>query len=258
VRCHAIFLLRFVSSVWRGIAGESSVRADARMAARRRGYAKPGSASPEYTSPEYASPEYASPGSASSGYKPFPMRPVAWRLLGLVCLLAAGCAPGRDLPDLPPAAAGPYRLGPGDVVRLITYQEDALTAEFRVSDSGTIALPLIGTLAVAGLSPEALANKVAAALVQRKLLVAPSVAAEVAIYRPIFVLGEVSKPGQYPYQPGMTMVTAAAVAGGFTYRAIDSYASVVRTEDGSAIEGKVTRQSMIAPGDVITVFERRF
>ena len=45
--------------------------------------------------------------------------------------------------------------------------------------------------------------------------------AEVIAYRPIFVLGEVSKPGQYPYQPGMTMVTAAAVAGGFTYRAID-------------------------------------
>ena len=176
----------------------------------------------------------------------------------LACLLLACCAPGRDLPDLPPAAGGPYRLGPGDVVRLITYQEDALTAEFRIGDSGTIALPLIGTLPAAGLSTEALAGRVGEALVQRNLLVHPSVAAEVVTYRPIFVLGEVSKPGQYPYQPGMTMVTAAAVAGGFTYRAIDSYASVMRTETGSAIEGKATRQSMIAPGDVITIFERRF
>ena len=82
--------------------------------------------------------------------------------------------------------------------------------------------------------------------------------AEVAVYRPIFVLGEVSKPGQYPYQPGMTVVTAAAVAGGFTYRAIQSYASVVRTQDGVAIEGKATRQTYIQPGDVITVFERKF
>lgn len=141
---------------------------------------------------------------------------------------------------------------------MITYQEDALTAEFRVSDSGTIALPLIGTMQASGISTDTLAKHVADALVKRNLLVAPSVAAEVVTYRPIFVLGEVAKPGQYPYQPGMTMVTAAAVAGGFTYRAIDDYASVVRTRDGSAIEGKAARQSLIAPGDVITVYERRF
>jgi polysaccharide biosynthesis/export protein len=173
-------------------------------------------------------------------------------------LFIAGCAPGRDLSNLPPVASGPYLLGSGDVVRLITYQEDALTAEFRVSDSGTIALPLIGTMTASGISTDTLAKHVADALVKRSLLVAPSVAAEVVTYRPIFVLGEVAKPGQYPYQPGMTMVTAAAVAGGFTYRAIDDYASVVRTRDGSAIEGKAARQSLIAPGDVITVYERRF
>ena len=77
-------------------------------------------------------------------------------------------------------------------------------------------------------------------------------------YRPIFVLGEVSKPGQYPYQPGMTVVTAVAVAGGFTYRAVKDYASVVRTLDGVAVEGKAVRQGFVQPGDVITVFERRF
>ena len=60
----------------------------------------------------------------------------------------------------------------------------------------------------------------------------PSVSVEVATYRPIYVLGEVNKPGQYPYQPGMTVVSAAAVAGGFTYRAVEDYASVVRTVDG--------------------------
>jgi polysaccharide export outer membrane protein len=43
---------------------------------------------------------------------------------------------------------------------------------------------------------------------------------EVINYRPIFLLGEVSRPGQYPYQPAMTVVTAVAVGGGFTYRAV--------------------------------------
>ena len=176
----------------------------------------------------------------------------------LLCLLCVGCAPGRDLPDLPAAAPGAYRLGAGDVVRLITFGEESLTGEFRVSDSGSIALPLIGTVRAAGRSPDVLAEQVAHALIQANLLQAPSVSAEVTSYRPIFVLGEVSKPGQYPYQPGMTVVTAVAVAGGFTYRAVKDYASVVRTLDGVAVEGKAVRQGFVQPGDVITVFERRF
>jgi polysaccharide export outer membrane protein len=176
----------------------------------------------------------------------------------LACLLATACAPGRDLPDLPPVASGDYQLGPGDAVRLITFGEETLTGEFRVSDSGTIALPLIGGVRAAGLSPDALAARVTNALVRGNLLRAPSVSAEVIAYRPIFILGEVSKPGQYPYQPGMTVVSAAAVAGGFTYRAVQDYASVVRTQDGSSIEGKAARQSYVQPGDVITIYERKF
>lgn len=173
-------------------------------------------------------------------------------------MLASACAPGRDLPELPLVAPGAYRLGPGDVVRLITFGEEALTAEFRVSDSGTIALPLVGVIRAGGLSPDVLASRVSDALVKANLLRTPSVSAEVVTYRPIFVLGEVSKPGQYPYQPGMTVVTAAAVAGGFTYRAIDGYASIVRTQDGAATEGKAARQAFVQPGDVITIYERRF
>ena len=175
-----------------------------------------------------------------------------------LCLFVAACGAGHELPDLPSAPPTGYRLGPGDVVRIITFGEDSLTGEFRVSDSGTIAMPLIGSVRASDLSPDELAAAVSLALVKANLLRTPSVSAEVTAYRPIFVLGEVSKPGQYPYQPGMTMVTAAAVAGGFTYRAIQDYASVVRTQDGVAIEGKASRQAFIQPGDVITVFERRF
>jgi polysaccharide biosynthesis/export protein len=176
----------------------------------------------------------------------------------LCCLLATACAPGRDLPDLPQSAPAAYRLGPGDVVRVITFGEEATTGEFRVNDSGDIALPLIGSIQASGLSTDSVAARVTEALQHANLLRAPSVVAEVVAYRPIFVLGEVSKPGQYPYQPGMTVVTAAAVAGGFTYRAIDAYAAVVRTQDGVAMEGKATRHSFVQPGDVITIFERRF
>jgi polysaccharide export outer membrane protein len=176
----------------------------------------------------------------------------------LLLLTLAACAPGRSLPPLPPADGADYRLGPGDAVRIITFGEEALTGEFRVGDSGSIALPLIGPVRAAGATPAELEGRVAAALRRSNLLRNPSVAVEVTAYRPVYVLGEVNKPGQYPYQPGMTVVTAAAVAGGFTYRAVDAYVSVVRSQGGEAIEAKASRHASIQPGDVITVFERRF
>lgn len=183
------------------------------------------------------------------------------RLSCLAVLLLAvliGCAPGRGLPPLPPVETNEYRLGAGDTVRIITFGEDSLTGEFRVSDSGAIALPLIGPVRAVGASTQELEQRVAQALKRANLLRNPSVAVEVIAYRPIYVLGEVNRPGQYPYQPGMTIVGAAAVAGGFTYRAVDGYASVVRSAGGEAIEGKATRHASVMPGDVITVFERRF
>ena len=175
-----------------------------------------------------------------------------------VLLLAPALASGAS--SSPPALAErtDYRLGPNDKIRVITFGEDSLTGEFRVSDSGTIALPLLGPIKAAGLSADQLGSRVSDALVKANLLKYPSVSVEVIAYRPIFVLGEVSRPGQYPYQPGMTMVTAAAIAGGFTYRAVNEYAAVVRTQDGVAVEGKAYRQSFLQPGDVMTVLERRF
>jgi len=159
---------------------------------------------------------------------------------------------------MPAMAGNEYRLGPGDMLRIITYGEDPLTGEFRVSDQGFVALPLAGAVKAAGRTPHELEDAVAAALKRGNTLRKPSVSVEVTTYRPIYVLGEVNKPGQYPYQPGMTVVSAAAVAGGFTYRAVEDYASVVRTTGSESVEGKAPRQALVRPGDVITVFERRF
>src|SRR5690349_18466959 len=67
-------------------------------------------------------------------------------VLGLTLLAAASCAPGGDLPPLPPPSDTAYRLGPGDQVRIITFGEQQLTGDFRVSDSGLIAVPLLGPI----------------------------------------------------------------------------------------------------------------
>ena len=177
--------------------------------------------------------------------------------LAVVCLLSA-CAPGRDLSPISDYQSQGYKLGGGDQVRIITFGEDQLTGDFRVDDRGNIALPLLGDVKAEGSTPDQLSAGISAELRRRKLLQDPSVAVEVVAYRPVFVLGEVAKPGQYPYQPGMTMLTTVAVAGGFTYRGVQDYASVVRTTGNQAVEGKVTPLSFIAPGDVINVYERRF
>jgi polysaccharide export outer membrane protein len=177
----------------------------------------------------------------------------------LTAALGACGAPGRNLPPLPaPIAANDYHLGPGDRVRIITFGGEELTGEFRVNDSGDIALPLVGTVHAAGLTPHELEAATAERLRSSRLFRDPSVSAEVVSYRPIFVLGEVTKPGQFPYQPGMTVLSAVAIAGGFTYRAVDDTFSVVRTAAGKATEGRAARQTQLQPGDVVTVYERHF
>jgi polysaccharide export outer membrane protein len=69
----------------------------------------------------------------------------------------------------------------------------------------------------------------------------------------------VNKPGAYPYQPDMTVLTAVAVAGGFTYRAAKDTAGVTRVEDdGASVQGRAKPATVIEPGDVVTIFERNF
>jgi len=178
--------------------------------------------------------------------------------LAAVLIACNGCAPGSDLPELPETGATEYRLGPGDQLRVITFADEQLTGEFRVGDHGTVSLPLLGPIPVSGRTTSEVEHEVTAALKKAELFRDPSVSVEVTAYRPIFILGEVNRPGQYPYQPGMTVVSAVSVAGGFTYRAVEDYASIIRTSNGQAKEARASRQAFVQPGDVITVFERHF
>ncbi|HKM62602.1 MAG TPA: MFS transporter [Acidisphaera sp.] len=134
-------------------------------------------------------------------------------MFGLTALALAGCGgEGSDLPPLPSPDIAAYRLGPGDKVRIITFGEEQLTGEFRVNDSGMIALPLVGGVKAAGLTSSELEAAVGDALVKAGLLRKPSVTVEIIEYRHIYVLGEVNKPGEYAYHPGMTVLSAVAVA----------------------------------------------
>jgi len=188
------------------------------------------------------------------------------RRLALAGLVAApiagvvGCSgPGSGLPRVPDVDSNTYTLGPGDQIRIITFGEQQLTGEFRVDAAGEIALPLVGDVHAGDLTAKQLEGAVAQTLTRSKLYKNPSVSVEVVNYRPIFLLGEVSRPGQYPYQPAMTVVTAVAVGGGFTYRAVTDRFSIVRTSNRqTTVEGTAGRATFVQPGDVITVYERVF
>lgn len=180
-------------------------------------------------------------------------------LLAPLVLLAAACSsPGADLPPLPDVPLSDYRLGTGDRIRLTVFAEPRLSGEFRVNDSGEVALPLVGSVKAAGSTVREFEGSVVGALRRANLLRDPSAAVEVLAYRPIFVLGEATRPGQYEYQPGMNVLTAVALAGGFTYRAVTDTVSITRNTSGDIVESRATRSAPVLPGDVVTVFERRF
>jgi polysaccharide export outer membrane protein len=180
-------------------------------------------------------------------------------MVAALLLTVAACEPGGNLPLLESSGVDSgYKLSTGDEVRLITFNEPTLSGNFTIDDSGYVALPLLGPMPADGRTTRALATEIADALRTRKLLSQPSVVVEVVKYRPIFVLGEVKSPGPFPYQPHMTMLTAVALAGGFTPRAVKSRAEVVRSGPGASVDGKLEPQSKVEPGDVITILERNF
>ncbi len=189
--------------------------------------------------------------------------PRAWRaafaFAGVLILTLAACTnQGEGLPPIPDTDATVYRLGSGDRVRIITFGDQDLSGQFRLDSAGLITLPLLGSVHAGGMTETELQTAIADQLIKLNIFKKPSVSIEILDYRPIFVLGEVAKPGEYPYQPGMTVLTAVAVAGGFTYRAVQDKFSIVRSTDGQKMEGVAKRQTTVAPGDVIDVFERSF
>jgi polysaccharide export outer membrane protein len=155
------------------------------------------------------------------------------------------------------AQAMDYLLGPGDKVRVTVYGEESLSGEFFVAGSGLMSLPLIGEIKVGGMTVGQFQTAV-----QDKLkdgyLKDPRVSAEVLTFRPFYILGEVEKPGTYPYTSGLTVLNAVATAGGFTYRADKKSVYIKRTGDTSEVKGELKPSTLVAPGDTIRIGERFF
>lgn len=188
------------------------------------------------------------------------------RLLGVVAVgaLVFGIAAQASAQAPKGAEAAPaervipeYRLGAGDKVRVIVFGEEALTGEFFVSGSGKVSFPLIGEIPASGSTIQEFQGAIAAKL-SDGYLKEPRVSAEVLNYRPFYILGEVNKPGEYPYTNSLTVMNAVATAQGFTYRADTKKVYVKRATDASEQSYPLTSTTPVAPGDTIRIGERFF
>jgi protein involved in polysaccharide export with SLBB domain len=154
-------------------------------------------------------------------------------------------------------AASDYRLGPNDRTRIIVYGQPNLTGEFVLDGSGNLAFPLIGNVPANGMTPVELQRAIATKL-DPDYLHNPSVSVEVASRRPFYVVGEVQKPGSYPYVTDMNVLNAIATAGGQTYRANMGRFYIKRAVDGQVVRVSATQESRLQPGDTVVVRERYF
>ena len=150
-----------------------------------------------------------------------------------------------------------YRLGAADKVRVNVYGEEALTGEFIVGGSGRISMPLIGEIQAAGLTITEFQGEIAEAL-KKGYINEPRVAAEVLNYRPFYILGEVNKPGEYPYTNNLTVLNAVATAEGFSYRANTRQVFIKRADGAGEQAYPLTTATQVAPGDTIRIGERFF
>lgn len=150
-----------------------------------------------------------------------------------------------------------YKLGPGDKLRVITFGEERLSGEFTVNERGLVSLPLVGDIRAGGLTLESFSGEVKTALANGYLN-NPRVSVEVLNYRPFYILGEVGKPGEYPFINGLTVINAVATAGGFTYRANIHRVFVRGQNETKEHVESLTSLSSVHPGDTIRIPERLF
>ncbi len=150
-----------------------------------------------------------------------------------------------------------YTLGPGDKLRITVFGEDNLSGEFTIAGNGRLSFPLIGDIDAAGHTVDAVGQAITSKL-RDGYIKDPRVSAEVLTFRPYYLLGEINKPGEYPYENGITVLNAVATAGGFTYRANKKFVFLKRASDAKEQRVRLTPELSLAPGDTIRVGERLF
>jgi len=156
-----------------------------------------------------------------------------------------------------PTSGVQLRLSAGDKIRVIVFGEDKLSGDYQIDSAGDLSLPLAGTVQAAGLTKPELEQALTAKL-KSEYLRNPRVTVDVISFRPFYVLGEVSRPGEYPYRSGLNVLSAIAIAGGATYRANNSLVWIQRAGTTEFAEFPQSPNVPVMPGEVVRLQERFF
>jgi polysaccharide export outer membrane protein len=182
-------------------------------------------------------------------------------LIGLTCsAIGVGgvLAQGTDsAPASATAKLDDYRLGAADKIRVLVYNEPNLSGEFIVNSGGTLSFPLIGDVPAAGRTTDEVRQDIETRLAAGYLR-SPQVSIDVLEFRPYFILGEVNKPGDYPYTADLTVSKAVATANGFTYRADEHHVWLKHAGETKEQKYTITSDIPLQPGDTIRIGERYF
>src|SRR5579885_367634 len=150
-----------------------------------------------------------------------------------------------------------YTLDAGDKLRISVFGQEGISGTYMVDAGGHVNLPLAGQVPARGFTTEQLAKMIAERLKQGYVR-EPHVTVSIESYRPFFIMGEVTTPGQYPYVPNMTAENAVAIAGGFSPRAKKTGVELTRNAGGQRFTGEVPLNYPLLPGDTVVVKERWF
>ena len=137
------------------------------------------------------------------------------------------------------------------------FREQELSGEFVVNEEGVVGLPLVGEVQAAGKTLAQLRGELTATL-SREYVRNARIALDVVGYRPVYVLGEVEKPGEYAFAGGMSVHALVAKAGGFTYRANEKVVYVRHAGEGAETAYQLTSGAAVLPGDTVRIVARYF
>ncbi|HUN52906.1 MAG TPA: polysaccharide biosynthesis/export family protein [Candidatus Sulfotelmatobacter sp.] len=190
--------------------------------------------------------------------KRFRISPVHAAAMALLLLGACADDAGTTTTGPVVAQASDYRLGPGDRVSIKVFGQQDISGEFDISATGQLSLPLIGQVGAATHTVTELQQIITNKLAE-KYIVNPQVSIQVTNYRPFFILGQVNKPGSYPYQAGLNVRQAVAISGGYTRRAREEPVIIIRVgPNGHEQRIESNGSAPILPGDSIDVERRLF
>ncbi len=149
-----------------------------------------------------------------------------------------------------------YRIGPGDLISVIVYDEPDLSLErVRVGSEGSVSFPLIGEVSIKGLSAKEIEKRLQTLLLNGYLK-NPKVSVAILEFRLFFISGQVKRPGGYPYVQGLSVRQAIALAGGMTVRGSNKKINKILEQTGDEV--RVDINSKVAPGDTLYIGETFF